>query len=101
MRDRLAKLAGMRALYRAKFVRYGVRYKHDHTMTETVLLSEVTTLHGLLLCDHVWMSESAPFHRLELKPEDRIQFVATAEQYRRRDGKQDYRLSTLTRLRKV
>lgn len=102
MRDRLAKRDGMRALYRATFVRYGVRYTHTHLIRETVLLKDITTKDGYPLCDHVWMAESQPFRNLDLKAGERIQFVALTESYRRKtDGKTDYRLTTVTRLRKV
>ena len=71
-------------------------------MRETVLLKDITTIGGYHLTDHMWLSDSTLFRKFELKAGDTVQFVALAEEYRRkRTGELDYRLSTLTRLRKV
>lgn len=102
MRDRLAKRAGLRAMYRATFARYGVRYTFNHEIICTVLLRDVQTISGYLMTDHIWLSEDALFRKVGIAPGDKVQFVAGVEEYRRkRTNEMDYRLTRITRLRKV
>jgi hypothetical protein len=110
MRNALAVRAGERATFVGTFERMGSKrgWMGDQP---TVLLKDIRTPAGELICDHLWFSLTKAFASLHLTPGDVVQFDARVREYekgykgRREDVyvaiERDYKLSHATKVRKV
>lgn len=110
MREELQRRDGQRSTFLGTFERFGTKrgWAGDEP---TVLLRDIRTLNGALICDHLWFNLTQQFAALTLAPGDIIQFDARVKEYekgykgRREDVyvpiKRDYKLSHPTKVKKV
>lgn len=110
MRNELRKRNGTRSTFIGKFSRFGWKpgWKTDE---RTVLLVDIRTPDGDVLCDHLWFNLTKQFDMLSLQAGDVVQFDARIKKYekgyygRREDVyvpiSIDYKLSHPTKLRKI
>lgn len=102
MRDKLRAIEGQRARYRATFDQFNSRTSFGYEV-KTLLLRDVTDVHGREICDHIWFRRGKQFDNLNLQPGDRVEFQARADSYRKgygsREEKQlDYCLKNPTKV---
>jgi len=115
MREKLARMDGVRRRFQGVFVRCGTKSGYKGVLT-TILLKDVTLVgSGQIVTDHIWFTMGKRFERLDLQEGDVVRFDARVSEYlkgyrgrRRYDDwneskplEYDYRLSYPTKLVKV
>lgn len=110
VRKQLPPRDGERATVLGTFARMGSK-RGWKGAEPTVLLKDIRTPAGELICDHLWFALTKAFASLNLTPGDIVQFDARAKEYekgykgRREDGYVpiaiDYKLSHPTQVRTV
>lgn len=89
MREELAKREGRRGAFTATFQRKGHRTNRWGTLL-TALLLDIRDEAGVLVADHAWFIWGQQMQSLQLKPGDRIRFVATVAPYFKRSHDFDW-----------
>jgi hypothetical protein len=114
MREQLAQCEGRRVTVRATFSRFGKKNGWQGREIKTVLLTDLTDIHGRALCDHLWFTFNKQFEALDLQPGDRLELdgrsAAYVKGYQGRRGEwdgdlpevsTDFKLRHPTRVRKL
>ncbi len=109
MREELKKREGVRSEFTAAFLRYG--WRRGYHNVRTALFIDVRDKRGELVTDHQWFVVGTQIVELDLKPYDRVCFVARSGAYLKgrsefssggRTEKQvDYRLKDYRNMRRV
>jgi len=81
MREELKRREGMRGQFSAAFLRYG--WRRGYVNHKTALFVDVRDLRGQIVTDHVWFIVGAQIAELDLKPYERVCFVARVAAYRK------------------
>jgi hypothetical protein len=99
-----------RHTYTATFTRFGSKHAYRGDDIKTLLLSDVR-LNGQIVTDHLWFTCGVTWERLDLQPNDLVQFDARVSQYEKgyKGHREDvfapvltdYRLERPTRVRKI
>ena len=112
MRENLKKLHGVRTRFQGTFVRFGEKSSFKGPPKVTVLLKDVKRGSDIL-CDHLWFNLTKELEKLDLQPNDVVEFDARVTGYvkgykghRRSDDEfdddapleKDYRLSHPTKV---
>lgn len=106
MRAQLATYAGGRHRFRAVFGGYGqyqvpASKQHKARVKHAVLLTDITTPRGELLCDHVWVHDEPNLFALHARRNWRLDFTARVLPYRRVvSGEIEYGLRHLDDIRR-
>jgi hypothetical protein len=114
MREQLIPLLGQRLAVRGTFAKYGSRPYFRDFREETLLLTDLATLDGQPLTDHLWLLRTQGFAALDLHKGDTVTFSARVapytkyQVYRRKNGRlkrvygiPDYRLNRPTQIRRL
>jgi hypothetical protein len=114
MREHLIPLLGQRLAVRGTFAKYGSRPYFRDFREETMLLTDLATLDGQPLADHLWMPLTQGFAAITLHKGDTVTFSARVAPYtkycvyRRNNGRlrrvygiPDYHLIRPTQIRRL
>lgn len=82
MREELKARAGKRGRFSAKVEKFGAKSSYGYAK-QTMLVTDVRDESGNQVTDHLWFTVGKQIRELELKPGDRIEFVATVRPYRK------------------
>lgn len=109
MRDKLAKLNNIRASFKGIFERFGIKSNYHGFPVKTVLLKNVTTSMGEIVCDHIWFNCTKQFEALDVMEQGTVVcFDARVKRYIKGyvshrefidDREFDYKLSHPTKVR--
>ena len=88
MREELKGRCGKRGEFHATFKRSGIRPSH-WGVAVTALFVNVCDEAGTMVTDHLWFLLGKQMQALGLQPGDRVRFVATVAQYRKRNPDHD------------
>lgn len=84
MRQELQKLNGCRARFRATVVRFGSKKAFKGPDKITLLVNDVyLTKTNQKVTDHLWFVVGKSFDKLDLKPDDMIEFDARVRTYKK------------------
>lgn len=83
MREALRPFQNIRFSYIATFDRFGINYVSGQKY-ETALLKDLKNSFGDYICQHIWVRETKPLRKLNLKSGDKIMFSAVAKVYQHR-----------------
>lgn len=114
VREKLARLNGVRCGFQAVFVRFGLKSGYKGGPVTTILLKDIVKVgSGEVVTDHLWFTQGKRFEALDLKKGDVVQFDARVTEYNKgyrgryeddynyKPVERDYRLSFPSRLTKV
>lgn len=83
MREVLARFNDQRIAIRATVLREGAHTRPSSQRFATLLLGQVQTPEGLLLCEHAWVYYTAALRALALQPGDVLQCTARVRRYQK------------------
>ncbi len=103
MREELRQREGVRGEFTAAFCRYG--WRRGYHNVKTALFIDVRDSRGRPVTDHLWFTVGTQVAELDLKPYERVRFVARVEAYRKgpRDNEfraLDYRLKNYSNMQR-
>lgn len=111
MREKLQALEGVRVTVRATFARFGTKRGWQGREVKTVLLTNLTDVHGHPVCDHLWFACTKGFEALNLQPGDRLELDGRSKPYVKgyqgmrdeewSETETDFKLSHPTNIRRV
>lgn len=106
MRDKLAKVEGLRTEWAATFCRYGSKPAFRGPPLKTVLLVEIKDAAGVQVADHIWLNFTNEFRELHLEPGEQVRFAARVAPYLKgygapEDKALDFKLSRPSNIRRI